>query len=244
MLSFHAITNLVGSTGIPLLTGLPWFELDKRGEPLYYNSAGIIETNGTLACRYDKMHLVMFGEYVPYERLLPFLKKVTPIAGSFVPGDAPCGLALETAEGTVTFGPLICFEDVFGYVARGMARAGADILVNFTNDGWFRSSPEPFQHAALSAFRAIETRRPLVRATNSGISTAIDRMGRITAVFDLHGRKTEVGGVMFATVALHPPEQTFYALYGDWLLVVWIAFAAVAVTRAVVRRRLLATLTQ
>jgi len=244
MLSYHAVTNLVRSTGIPLLTGLPWFELDRRGEPVYYNSVGIVGTNGTLGCRYDKMHLVMFGEYVPCERLLPFLKKVTPIAGSFTPGAAPCGLALDTVSGTVIIGPLICFEDVFGYVARAMARAGADVLVNFTNDGWFRSSPEPYQHAALSAFRAIETRRPLVRATNSGISTAIDRMGRTTAILDLHGRKTEVGGVMHATVAIHPPMQTFYALYGDWLLTVWVAFAAVAMTRAVVRRRLMATLTQ
>lgn len=235
-LSYHTVTGLVRRTGIPLLTGMATYDY-RNGAITYHNSACIIGTNALPGTAYDKMHLVVFGEYVPFEKYLPFLKLVTPIEGSFSAGSRPVLLELDTARaGRVSFGPLICFEDVFGYMARLMASAGADILVNLTNDGWFRSSPGPYQHAALSTFRAVETRRPLVRATNSGVTLAADRAGRITHVLTDAGRRTELAGMLVADIPVHAPRTTFYAAHGDWFLVLS-CIVLVATTIAACLRR-------
>jgi len=169
MMSYNVVTNLVKYTDTPLMTGLCRRDISADYYLNYYNSAGLIEPNGNVIGLYDKMHLVMFGEYVPYAQYLPFLKLLTPIDGSFSCGSGARTLVLTVNSNLFAFGPMICFEDVFGYVAREMARAGADILVNLTNDGWFHDSPEPYQHASLSIFRAVETHLPLIRCTNSGI---------------------------------------------------------------------------
>ena len=124
---------------------------------------------------------------------------------------------------TVNFGSLICFEDVFGYLSRRIARKGADILVNLTNDGWFRSSPQAFQHAAIAAFRAIETRRPLIRSTNSGITTIINRLGKTQKVLHKEDKYTEVSGILHGKVNIFKSRQTIYTKFGDWFLIFWVA---------------------
>jgi apolipoprotein N-acyltransferase len=126
---------------------------------------------------------------------------------------------------------------VFGYLSRSMARAGADILVSLANDGWFYSSPGPYQHVALAAFRAIETRKPLIRCTNSGVSTVIDRTGRTRVTFSHQGRCTDVSGIMYDTVPVYRPMLTFYARHGDWFLVVCALFVCAATARGVIRAR-------
>jgi apolipoprotein N-acyltransferase len=221
---YQVMTNLVRQLKLPILTGMARYELDRGARlPRYFNGAGIIEADGTVRAVYDKMHLVMFGEYVPFERYLPFLSLVTPIEGSYTPGAQTTLLVVSNRQVMARLGPLICFEDAFGYLGRRMTRAGADVLVNLTNDGWFRSSPEPAQHAALAGFRAIEMRRPLVRATNSGVTLVVDRCGRATAVLERAGRRTEINGVLFDVVPLHERRMTVYARYGDWLLLAALA---------------------
>ncbi|MCX7847864.1 MAG: apolipoprotein N-acyltransferase [bacterium] len=221
-LSYHVVTRFVKEVERPLITGLSRYVIGEDGELEYYNSAVIIEPSGFVSSMYDKRHLVMFGEYVPFERYLPFLKLVTPIEGSFTPGRDARGLVYSGPEGKrVAFKVLICFEDVMADLARVTAEAPADILLNLTNDGWFRSSPGPYQHAALSAFRAIEQRRPLVRATNTGVTMIVDRLGRTRAVLVVDGRKTEIAGTLVADVPLHNGRRTLYAESGNMLL--WLA---------------------
>jgi len=230
--SFHMVTNILKRINRPLLTGMPRFEFtESTNVRRFYNSAAIFEPSGIISSMYDKKHLVIFGEYVPFERYLPFLKLVTPISGSFTPGRKSNVLFLSSKGVTCRFGPLICFEDVFGYLSRRMSLAGADILVNLTNDGWFRNSPEPYQHAALSAFRAVETRRPLIRATNTGITTVIDRLGKTMAVLQKGDRKTEIHGILYADVPIHKSGITLYARFGDWFLILWaLVIAGMSVT--------------
>jgi apolipoprotein N-acyltransferase len=117
-----------------------------------------------------------------------------------------------------------------------MAREGADILVNLTNDGWFRSSPGPYQHAELSVFRAVETRRPLIRATNSGITTVTDRLGNTIAELRKGNKLTEIHGILYADVPLENGGITLYARFGDWFLGLWILVTIVMVVGAIRRK--------
>lgn len=221
-LSYHTITKMVKELQRPLITGLARYDVYGEDDLRYYNSAVVIEPSGLVSSMYDKRHLVMFGEYVPFERYLPFLKLVTPIDGSFSPGKAGRGLVYTAPDGnTVTFSVLICFEDVLPDLAHVTAEQAADVLLNLTNDGWFRSSPGPYQHAAISVFRAIEQRRPLVRATNSGVTMIVDRIGRTRAVLTRRGCKTEIAGTLVHDVPLHNGAQTLYAHSGNMLL--WFA---------------------
>jgi len=221
-LSYHTVTKLVDEIKRPLITGLARYTAGGDGALTYYNSAAVIEPGGLVTSMYDKRHLVMFGEYVPFERYLPFLKLVTPIEGSFTAGRCGRGIVYRAPDGyNVVFKVLICFEDVVAEMARIHGDEPADVLLNLTNDGWFRSSPGPYQHAALSVFRAVEQRRPLVRATNSGVSMIVDRMGRTRAVLARRGKMTEIAGTLVDDVPLHRGTRTLYARGGNWLL--WLA---------------------
>ncbi len=237
-ITYNVVTNLVKYVDIPLMTGLCRRDISADYYLNYYNSVGLIEPAGNVIGLYDKMHLVMFGEYVPYAKYLPFLKLLTPIDGSFSCGSGARTLALTIKTNTFEFGPLICFEDVFGYLAREMARAGADILVNLTNDGWFRDSPQPYQHAYISAFRAIETRRPIIRSTNSGITTYINRYGKTVALLKKNGKSVDVSGIMYVEVPIYKRKNTLYTKFGDWFLTGWCIIAGILVIgtiRSVVR---------
>jgi len=237
-LSYRSVTALVNKINIPLLTGLSRYELNENQENDFYNSAGLICPNSYVVPLYDKMHLVIFGEYVPLEKYLPFLKLVTPISGSYSGGNQPQLIGVSVSNQTVKFGSLICFEDVFSYLSREMARIGADILLNLTNDGWFRSSPEAFQHASLAAFRAIETRRPLIRSTNSGITTIIDRLGKTQEVLHKKNKFTEISGILHGKVNIFKSRQTIYTKFGDWFLVLWIAVVILLIMLCISRRGL------
>ncbi len=228
-LSYKTVTSIVNKIKIPLLTGLSRYELNQNQKYDFYNSAALISPKSYVVPLYDKMHLVIFGEYVPLEKYLPFLKLVTPIDGSYSSGKRSQLLTVSVSNQTVNFGPLICFEDVFGYLSRKMASRGADILLNLTNDGWFKSSPEPFQHAALASFRAIETRRPLIRATNSGITTIIDRLGKIQEILHKKEKFTELNGILYGKINIYKSGQTIYTRFGDWFLIFWTAVVVILI---------------
>jgi apolipoprotein N-acyltransferase len=148
------------------------------GSTRNFNSAVLVSPEGTLAGRYDKRRLVPFGEYVPLGGALPGAGAVFDLIGTvFSPGDPE--QPLPVADG-VPLGMSICFEDTFPHLARADAARGAQLLVNLTNDSWFGRSSEARQHLALAAVRAVETRLPLVRATNTGISALVDFRGRLT----------------------------------------------------------------
>lgn len=159
-----------------LLTGAPHREKTSSAGPLTYaNSAFLLSPDGRIAGRYDKQHLVPFGEYIPFRRILGFASPLVETLGDFAPGQTSTPLSCQNSR----IGVLICFESIFPEISRQQAESGANLLVTLTNDAWFGRSSAPRQHLAMAVFRAVETRKTLVRAANTGISAFIDPMGRI-----------------------------------------------------------------
>jgi len=143
----------------------------------------LVDRRGRVEGRYDKMHRVLFGEYVPFADRVPWLQQLTPLPFSLEAGRRPTAFAL----GTLRVAPNICYESVLSHVIRRqvnvLARAAQepDVLVNLTNDGWFWGSSELDMHLVCGVFRAVECRKPLLIAANTGFSAWIDGDGRIRA---------------------------------------------------------------
>ncbi len=230
--SADLVIGLLEETGVPMVVGSVDVEFGEgaSSEVRETNSAFFLQRDPGDPSRvvwrkYDKIHLVPFGEYVPMERWA-LMRKLTPIAGSVTPGRE---MKVFELPGGARFSCLICFEDVFPDLGRSAAAAGADFLVNITNDGWYGRSSGPFQHAANAVFRAVENDRPLVRAANTGLSCIIDRFGRMTRV--LEGERPGdiwISGVLIGEITVRPGAGlTFYTRYGDlfalWGLVVGMA---------------------
>lgn len=183
----------------------------KEGETYGHNSAYYFSKKGKIIKRYDKLHLVPFGEFVPLRRYFPWLGRLVPYPTNFRPGVE--ATIFEAEKGR--FGVAICFEDTFPYLIRKFRRGGADFLVNLTNDGWFRDSAELDQHMAFSVFRAIENRLGLVRAANTGISCFVLPSGQILKVLqDARGKRREVAGTLSGQI-FTDPRKTFYSAHGD-----------------------------
>ena len=151
--------------------------------PVFYNTAFLMDPSGKLQGTYHKRHLVIFGEYVPLSEFLPFLKMLTPIQSLFTPGKTPQWF--EMAEPEARIYPLICFEDVMPYLARNSGKKTTDLLINLTNDGWFKDSAAQVQHGSLAAFRCIENGLPMVRCGNNGLTCWIDTAGRLQGIESL-----------------------------------------------------------
>jgi apolipoprotein N-acyltransferase len=178
---------LVSEQGTWLLAGAPYYkqvgnkELQQKGEYLSYNSAYLFTPEGKIAGRYDKQHLVPFGEYVPLSRYLPLPGPIVENIGNFSSGRPHAPLSCQPAE----IGVLICFESIFPELARNWTAAGANLLVNITNDAWFGRSSAPWQHLSMGVFRAVENRRSLARSANTGVSAIIDPLGKIAGISPL-----------------------------------------------------------
>ncbi|MDJ0667400.1 MAG: apolipoprotein N-acyltransferase [Desulfobacterales bacterium] len=166
----------VKSAGTSFLIGSPFF-IRRNDRVDYFNSAFLLHPDGDNSARYDKAHLVPFGEYVPLRRWLPFVGKLVAQVGDFVAG--PPGQVLGWQKHRLA--PLICYEAIFPELTRAAARNGADLLINLTNDAWYGRTSAPYQHLSLCVFRAVESRRSFIRAANTGISGFIDPSGRITS---------------------------------------------------------------
>jgi apolipoprotein N-acyltransferase len=171
----------------------------------YSNSAGIVSPSGELVSRYDKIHLVPFGEYVPLRRLLFFAESLVRNVGDFRPGTDFTISVLDGHRVATT----ICYEDVFPGLIRQFTRRGAEVLVNITNDGWFGRSSAPYQHLRMSRVRAAENRRYLIRTANTGISAIIDPTGDVVARTDLDVRTVLEGQARYRS------DLTVYVRYGD-----------------------------
>jgi apolipoprotein N-acyltransferase len=165
------------------------------------NSAYAISRQGKILPRYDKIQLVPFAERLLLPDLLAPLGRWIPAIADFVPGR--CSVVYPGPG--LRFGVLICYEGIFPQLARALAQGGADLLISLTNDAWFGDSAAPHQHLAMTALRAVETRRYLLRAANSGISALVDPLGRIVARSDLFTPALVSGQVQPATCA--PPYQ-------------------------------------
>jgi apolipoprotein N-acyltransferase len=194
----------VYDTGTDFLIGSPSFNLGKNRVE-YYNSAYLIGPEGTVYGKYDKAHLVPFGEYIPFKKWLPFLGKMVEGVGDFCPGKK--GHAIKWKE--LRLGIQICYEIIFPNLSRAMVKNHASVLVNITNDAWYGKSSAPYQHFSMAVFRAVENKRSVIRAANTGISGFIDPCGKVmadTALFE------------DATITRSVPvieETTFYCRFGD-----------------------------
>ena len=171
------VLDLAKEINIPVLIGV---NTEKDGK--YFNSAVLISGQGKIVDRYDKIHLVPFGEYVPFSDKFPvFHRLVLGELGEFTPGKEFKAFSLQPSafSQVVKFSVLICFEDIFPELSRKFVKSGAKFLIVITNDAWYGKSGAAYQHAANSVFRAIENRIPIVRCANTGYSCFINSKGKI-----------------------------------------------------------------
>jgi apolipoprotein N-acyltransferase len=221
--TYRAVTELARSNHVWMITSSDDAEPPRNGstnpdDADYFNSAFLVTPDGRLADVYHKRKLVIFGEYIPLVHWLPFIKYLTPITGSFTPGDRP--VTFELGDLDVNAAPLICFEDTFPGTARASAKDDVDFLVNLTNDGWFGDSAAQWQHMATAVFRAVENNLPLIRCANNGVTCWIDADGRVRDIFK--DRTGSVYGVGTMTVDVPMTQAgavrapTFYHRHGDW----------------------------
>ncbi len=195
-----------------------------------FNSAVFARSDGSVTGRYDKRHLLPFGEYLPLGETWPILYEWSPSSGNFSPG-GPSGQLSIGEHGVVA---TICYEDILsGYVRELTGDGAPDLLVNLTNDGWFEGTSEPRVHLALARLRAIEHRTFLVRATNSGLSAIIDPGGRITLSLPPEVEASAVGDAHWMHM------HTVYESIGDapWYACVALSFFMALAPYGAVRRR-------
>jgi apolipoprotein N-acyltransferase len=199
-----------------------------RGATRAYNSVYMIDHDGTILSVYDKVHLVPFGEYLPFQTVLEKLgvMQLTKVQGGFLAGDRHRTYSIPRAPRVL---PLICYEIIFpGDVVPAGERPGW--LLNVTNDGWFGISTGPYQHFQQARVRAIEEGLPLVRAANTGISAIVDPLGRILQSLPL-GKEGAIDGPLPQPVA-----RPFYAQAGDGLIGVVLGTVLIIVLRKRTRR--------
>jgi len=198
------IESLAQELGAFLVFGAPAYARP-AAKVEYRNAVFLMDPQGRLAGRYDKVRLVPFGEYVPFSRYLPFVKKLVQGAGDFTSG--PRVETLRGGPDLPILGPLICFEVIFPSVAEAHVRQGAQVLVVVTNDGWFGRTPGPFQHLAFAAWRAAEAGLPLVRAANTGISAVFDAAGGLVSDTKLLERAAFTARVPFREAKPMPQQR-------------------------------------
>lgn len=197
----------------------------ERGKVL--NTASFFSPDGAHSGEYYKMHLVPFGEYTPYKQLFFFAGHLLDQVGPFIPG--------TTRElfktGGHRYGIFICYESIFGDEMREFAGAGADVLVNVSDDGWYGDSSAPWEHLDMVRMRAIENHRWVLRSTNTGITGSIDPYGRLVAQMPRHVRGSVLAPFGYQT------DVTFYTRHGDWLGWLCAGITAGAAAAGLWRRR-------
>jgi len=192
--------------------------IHKRMEIGEFNAASVFAADGHLQGVYTKIHLVPFGEYIPFREVFFFARHLTQQVGDFNRGTKR--FVFSAGDGH-QFGVFICYESIFADEVRHFAKSGAEVLVNVSDDGWYGDTSAPWQHLNMARMRAIENRRWLLRDTNSGVTAAIDPYGRVTQSTDRH---------VFTSLAVrygYNSRRTFYSLFGDvfaylcFLVVLW-----------------------
>jgi apolipoprotein N-acyltransferase len=192
-----------------------------------YNRAYLLDGDGMLIGYYDKIHLVPFGEYVPWKKILFFVDKLVQAAGDFASGEKAVVLDLPPAKA----GVLICYEAIFPELSRDLVNAGANFLVNLTNDAWFGRSSAPYQHLSMAVLRSVENRVPMARCANTGISGFIDSRGSILQVTSLFEDATMLGNIQLGD------GKTFYTRFGDWVAWICLCVTVLVFGYSIVRKR-------
>ena len=206
--AYQRVASMARKTRVPTLVGC----LDAAGHPgketVYYNAAYQFNGDSRIHGIYRKVHLVPFGEFVPWQKYLSFLGPVITDLGQLEGGREYVSLQ---ADG-FTYSPMICYEVIFPEEVREALQTGAQALVNISNDAWYGWTASPYQHAMMAVVRAAETHRPLLRASNAGISLTTDPFGKVLGASHLFERTLFTGGVI-----LGPDSETLYMKWGSWL---------------------------
>ena len=222
------LRETVRASGAWLYTGFPDADRGPDGTVRTYNSSGLFDPQAGQRASYAKHHLLPIGESIPFQSVLPFLAKVNLGQAEWTPGAAPGPMAVALDGGGLRISGLVCFESVFGALARESVRRGSQCLVVITNDGWFGQSAGPRQHAWLARLRAAECGVPVVRCANNGISFIADDRGRILDSLGLGQR-----GLVRAEI-MPGAGRTLYVRAGSWPVAAFLAawFLAVALGAA------------
>jgi apolipoprotein N-acyltransferase len=211
-----AIAAIVGAGKAPMIVGDVGMDLDEAAQQYrIYNSASVVGPDGRFVGRYDKMHLVPFGEYVPMRRAFFFVRKLTEQLADTSVGESRKTFRVNGHR----YGIFICYESVFGDEVRQFVRLGAEVLVNVSDDGWYGDTSAPWQHLNMARMRAIENRRWILRDTNNGVTAAIDPYGVVRQSIPRHQVGALAAGFGYAS------ELTFYTVHGDWVAIVCTAVA-------------------
>jgi apolipoprotein N-acyltransferase len=222
--------RMVGGLGVPVVAGAVLYERAKseHERERWYNVAVSTDASGAMTGRFDKTYLLAFGEFLPFGETFPALYELSPNTGHFTAGTsfAPLRVAVKGQERNLT--ALICYEDILpGFARDAVAEGEPDLLVNLTNDAWFGDTTEPWEHLALAKFRAVEHRRYLVRATNSGVSAIVDPTGAVVG----HTKTYEAARLL--AEARFMRAHTIFEKLG---LAPWYLLAVVTVVLAFVKR--------
>ena len=204
------VKDLARQTQTPILFGSPHKE-NRDGRTIHYNSAYLVSDTGDTQNRYDKIHLVPFGEFVPFRKLLFFVEKMVEMIGDFGRGKEAILFDVAGYQAGVS----ICYEIIFPDLIRQAVKNGAHFLINITNDAWFGKSPASYQHISMGALRAVENRVPIIRAANTGVSGTIDANGTLR-----HETELFVEAAKITKITPRQGGLTFYTTYGDvfsWL---------------------------
>ncbi|MBN2292364.1 MAG: apolipoprotein N-acyltransferase [Pirellulales bacterium] len=240
--SREPVCELAKELGVPMIVGIDSSNciggIQVGGDSLKYdvenfNSAVFVSAAGKILGQYNKMHRVIFGEYVPFADHFPWLQRLTPLPGSLTAGKS----AVSFDVNGLRYSPSICYENVLPHVIRRQVNGvgQVDVLVNLTNDGWFKGSNELDLHLICAVFRAVECRKPFIIAANTGFSASIDGDGRILAQGPR--RDTEV---VFTEIR-RDGRLSWYLMYGDWpagvCLMACLMFAVVGIRARIVQRK-------
>lgn len=231
----RATKNLNGSVTkgieVPLIFGALTYARTDDKRPEVYNTAVLTSSTGDVRGLFDKVELLMFGETIPFVETFPTIKEWFPRSSTFTRGRTFAHLRVDHDEGTAALLPMICYEDIIPSFVRRiwLADGPPSALVNVTNDSWYGDTNEPLIHLALATFRSIETRRSLIRSTNTGISAFVDPLGRITKRSGQWTRETLVHDVPLVTDG----TGTLYMVVGD--ILGWLATGLVLF--GLIRRR-------
>ena len=195
--------------------------------PVLFNSAYLLSSTGDPVARYDKIHLVPFGEYIPLASVLTFVEKFVEGIGDF--GAGQVYTLMQVPQGRL--GVVICFEVIFPDLVRQFVKRGAGLMVTITNDAWFGRTSAPYQHFSIVVFRAVENRVPFLRAANTGISGHIDATGRIVKTTGIIERAYLIQQVEWKRT------RSFYSQYGDLFVFLCAIIALTAILCRLRKRR-------
>jgi apolipoprotein N-acyltransferase len=220
----HKLSSISKDMSTNLLVGAPHIEF-KKTKTEYYNSAFLFSNTGKIINRYDKIHLVPFGEMLPLEDIFPVVRKLLPQAGYY-----SAGKKLTVFQHPARFNVLICFEGIFGNLTRRFVKNGAQFIVNITNDAWSKIPASYYQHFSMAIFRAIENKTYFLRAGNTGISAVITPYGYIKEILDI-GKE----GVIISKIS-PMNKNTFYTKFGDIFAYVCLIISLLVIVQCIYER--------